>query len=152
MAGKRLLRVDHIGIAVRDLEESMALYTLLFGAAADHVEEVADQGVRTAFFKAGETDIELLSPTSPDSPVARFLAKRGPGIHHICFAVADIQANLRELAAQGVVLIDQRPRRGAHNKRIAFLHPGSTGGVLLELSEGAEGSTCTRTPPSPHAT
>lgn len=151
MSGKRILKVDHIGIAVADLDEAVALYSMLFGAAPDSVEDVGDQKVRTAFFAAGDTNIELLFPTSPDSTIARFLEKRGPGIHHICFAVPDINTSLRELSQQGIVLVDKEPRKGAHNKRIAFLHPKSTAGVLMELSEGADQSVCTRTPPTPHS-
>jgi len=152
VSGNRISRVDHIGIAVRDLDEAIALYSMLFGSAPADIQEVADQKVRTAFFAAGDTNIELLVPTAADSPIARFLDKRGPGIHHICFAVADIEANLAELKAQGIVLIDEVPRLGAHNKRIAFLHPKSTAGVLMELSEGAEHSACARTPHRPHST
>lgn len=145
-----ILKIDHLGIAVNDLDESIALYTRLFGHGPDSIEEVADQKVRTAFFAAGESNVELLCPTAPDSPIARFLDKRGPGIHHVCFGVPDIQSRLRELEEQGFVLIDRQPRVGAHNKRIAFLHPKSTGGVLIELSEGADAHSCSRTPPRPH--
>jgi len=151
MSGNRILRIDHLGIAVSDLDEAIERYTRLFGHGPDSVEDVADQKVRTAFFEAGESNIELLFPTSPDSPIARFLEKRGPGIHHVCFAVHDIEARLREAAQQGFVLIDETPRLGAHHKRIAFLHPRSTGGVLMELSEGADASACSRTPPRPHS-
>ena len=151
MSGKRILRVDHIGIAVQDLQQAIDLYTKLFGVGPDSVEEVTDQKVRTAFFAAGETNVELLFPTAPDSPIGRFLDKRGPGIHHVCFAVADIEASLQELASDDFELVDKVPRRGAHNKRIAFLHPRSTGGVLMELSAGADSSVCTRTPHTPHS-
>lgn len=145
-----MLKIDHLGIAVSDLDESIALYTRLFGRGPDSVEDVVDQKVRTAFFAAGESNVELLFPTSPDSPIARYLEKRGPGIHHVCFAVPDIDARLRDFEQQGIVLIDRTPRIGAHNKRIAFMHPKSTGGVLMELAEGADPSTCSRTPPRPH--
>ena len=151
VSGKRIHKIDHIGIAVRDLDEAIALYTLLFGAEPEDVAEVADQKVRTAFFAAGDSNIELLFPTAPDSPIARFLEKRGPGIHHICFTVSGIEASLKELQSQGIVLVDKQPRLGAHHKRIAFLHPKSTGGVLMELSEGADSFVCTRTPHTPHS-
>jgi methylmalonyl-CoA/ethylmalonyl-CoA epimerase len=145
-----ILKIDHLGIAVNDLDESIALYTRLFGREPDSIEDVPDQKVRTAFFAAGESNVELLFPTHPDSPIARFLDKRGPGIHHVCFGVPDIEARLRDFEAQGIVLIDHTPRLGAHRKRIAFLHPKSTGGVLMELSEGADAHSCSRPPPRPH--
>jgi methylmalonyl-CoA/ethylmalonyl-CoA epimerase len=134
---QNLRKVDHIGIAVSDLDAAVETFELLFGAGPDSIEEVPDQKVRTAFFRAGETHIELLHPTAADSPISNFLAKRGPGIHHICFEVADIEAALAAYRSQGVRLIDEEPRLGAHGKRIAFLHPKSTGGILLELCEAA---------------
>ena len=133
-----ITRVDHIGIAVADLEAAIELYTGLLGAGPDHIEDVEDQQVRAAFFGVGETNLELLAPTADDSPIARSLAKRGPGIHHICLEVEDLEAKLAELKEQGVRLIDEVPRQGAHNKRIAFIHPKAMGGVLIELSEAQD--------------
>ena len=132
-------KVDHVAIAVPNLEEAMALYRSLLGKGAEHVEEVADQKVRAAFFGVGETNLELLFPTSPDSPISNFLQKnpRG-GLHHICLSVDNIEAHLEALKKQGVKLIDEKPRVGAHGKLIAFVHPKSTGGVLIELSQPLE--------------
>ena len=138
---KTLRRIDHIGIAVPDLEAAVAAFRVLFGAGPSSVEEVPDQKVRTAFFAAGDTDLELLTPTAADSPISGFLAKRGAGIHHVCFEVADLERALAEYERQGVRLIDATPRLGAHGKRIAFLHPRSTGGILLELCEVAPRTT-----------
>lgn len=129
-------KVDHVAIAVPNLEEAIALYKSLLGKDPEHIEEVTDQKVKAAFFGVGESNLELLFPTAADSPIANFLQKnpRG-GLHHICLEVKDIDAHLAKLKAQGVKLIDETPRIGAHNKRIAFVHPKSTGGVLIELSE-----------------
>jgi methylmalonyl-CoA epimerase len=132
---KRFRKIDHVGIAVASLAEAVPLYEALLGAPCEHVEEVADQKVRTAFFSVGESHFELLEPTSDDSPIAAFLAKGRRGIHHLCVEVDDLDAALAEYRAQGVRLIDEKPRIGAHGRRIAFVHPQSTGGVLLELSE-----------------
>lgn len=131
----RLRKVDHIGFAVADLEAAVAAFTTLFGSGPTSIEEVPDQKVRTAFFPAGPTQIELLCPTAPDSPIAGFLEKRGAGIHHVCFEVADLERTLALLRDQGVRVIDAAPRLGAHGKRIAFLHPKSTAGMLVELCE-----------------
>lgn len=125
--------VEHIGIAVKDLQASVSIFERLLGAQCYATEEVADQKVRTAFFKVGQTKIELLEPTAPDSAIAKFIEKRGEGIHHIAFAVPDLPASLAELQAAGTQLIDGRPRAGAEGLRIAFLHPRSTNGVLVEL-------------------
>lgn len=132
-------KVDHVAIAVKDLDAAVSLYTSLLGKAPEHTEEVTDQKVKAAFFGVGDTNLELLFPTSPDSPISSFLEKnpRG-GLHHICLEVSNLEAHLEELKKQGVVLIDQTPRIGAHNKRIAFVHPKSTNGVLIELSEPQE--------------
>jgi methylmalonyl-CoA/ethylmalonyl-CoA epimerase len=129
-------KVDHVAIAVADLDQAIELYQSLLGKAPEHIEEVSDQKVRAAFFGVGESNLELLFPTSPDSPISNFLAKnpRG-GLHHICLQVDDLEAHLEKLKSQGVKLIDEQPRIGAHGKRIAFVHPKSTGGVLIELSE-----------------
>lgn len=130
-----LKKIDHLGIAVPELEKAIVLYTSLLGKGPDHIEEVTDQKVRAAFFKIGESNFELLEPTAPDSPISKFLEKRGGGIHHVCVEVDDIDACLADYKAQGVELIDETPRIGAHGKRVAFVHPKATGGVLLELSE-----------------
>jgi methylmalonyl-CoA/ethylmalonyl-CoA epimerase len=134
MAFKKL---DHIAIAVPDLQEAIDLYTSLLGKEPEHIEEVADQKVRAAFFAVGDANLELLFPTSADSPISKFLAeKKGRGgLHHICIEVSDLTKHLEELKAKGVKLIDEQPKIGAHGKRIAFVHPKATNGVLLELSE-----------------
>jgi methylmalonyl-CoA/ethylmalonyl-CoA epimerase len=128
-------RIAHIGIAVRDWEAQLALYRDLLKLPLLHIEEVADQGVRTAMFKVGESTLELLSPLSDDSPVAKFLAQRGEGFHHIAYAVSDLSETLRSLQAEGIDLIDETPRRGADGCLVAFIHPRSTRGVLTELCE-----------------
>jgi len=149
---ENLRKVDHIGIAVPDLDVAIQAFTTLFGTGPTAIEDVPDQKVRTAFFAAGPTNIELLFPTADDSPISNFLAKRGTGIHHICFEVANLARSLDELRARGVRLIDETPRPGAHGKRIAFLHPKSTGGVLIELCEVPHRSGCEPHPMSPHGT
>ena len=145
----RLRRIDHIGIAVLDLDAAVRFYQSLFGRGPESTGTVVEQQVRTAFFAAGESSVELLQPTADDSPVAKFLARRGPGLHHICFAVADLERALDDLRRQGMCLIDETPRTGAHGKRIAFVHPKSAGGVLIELAESQRTAAC---PPhrSPH--
>ena len=125
--------LDHIGIAVKSLEAA-TIYEAL-GLSIDHVETVATQGVRTAFLSAGDASIELLEPTTSDSNVARFIEKRGEGIHHICFRVDDIEAHLGRLKDAGYRLINEAPVPGAHGCRVAFLHPAAGNGVLIELSE-----------------
>jgi methylmalonyl-CoA/ethylmalonyl-CoA epimerase len=127
-------KIDHIGIAVVSIDDAVPVYRAL-GLEERHREEVPAQKVVTAFLPAGESRIELLEPTSEDSPVAKFLKKRGPGVHHVCFAVRDIEACLAELEARGFRLVNREPVRGADGKRIAFLHPDSGHGVLIELSE-----------------
>lgn len=127
--------IDHIGIAVADLKRALAFYQETLGIPLVEVEEVADQKVRTAVFFTGTGRVELLEATSPESPVAKFIAKRGEGIHHLALRVDDVRAKLHELAAAGVELIDKEPRRGAGGHLIAFVHPRSTGGVLLELCQ-----------------
>ena len=131
--------IDHLGIAVPSLSEAMTTYETLLGGMVDHTEEVSDQRVRTAFFQVGESAFELLEATDEQSPIARFL-QRSPrgGLHHVCIAVDDIEAVLARYREAGIRLIDAQPRRGAHGKWVAFVHPVSTGGVLLELSQ--EGS------------
>ena len=128
--------IEHLGIAVKSLEEAIPYYENILGFKCYSIEEVADQKVKTAFFKVGQTKIELLDPTSEDSAVAKFIEKRGEGIHHLAFAVEDGVANaLAEVEGKGVRLIDKAPRKGAEGLNIAFLHPKSTIGVLTELCE-----------------
>ena len=129
--------IEHIGIAVKDLEQAIKLYEQLLGTACYAVEEVADQKVRTAFFKVGQTKIELLASKAVDGPVAKFIEKRGEGVHHIAYAVEGLPSVLKAMEAEGIQLIDREPRRGAEGMRIAFLHPRSTLGVLTELCEQA---------------
>jgi methylmalonyl-CoA/ethylmalonyl-CoA epimerase len=130
--------IEHIGIAVRNLEESIKLYEEIFGLKCYAVEEVKDQKVRTAFFKVGQTKIELLESTEPDGPISKFIEKRGEGVHHLAFAVNNIESALSETKEKGIQLIDSQPRKGAEGLDIAFLHPKSTFGVLIELCEKKE--------------
>ncbi len=125
--------VHHIGIAVEDLDTAIATYATLFGATVEHPQRVEDQGVEAASLRVGPSRIELLAPTGPDTPVGKFLAKRGPGMHHVAFEVADVGAELERLRAEGVQLIDERPRRGMFGLEVAFVHPEATGGVLAEF-------------------
>ena len=127
-------RIDHLGIAVASIEEALPIYRAL-GLTETHREEVPSQQVVTAFLPVGDSQIELLEPTGDGSPVARFLARRGPGIHHVCFAVDDLRAALRDLEGQGFRLVNSEPVPGAGGKNVAFLHPESGGGVLIELAE-----------------
>lgn len=127
--------IEHIGIAVKDLEEAIPFYEKTFGLKCYGVEEVKEQKVKTAFFKVGQTKIELLESTEPDGPIGKFIEKKGPGVHHIAFAVNGIQERLNELEKKDVQLIDKAPRKGAEGLNIAFLHPKSTFGVLTELCE-----------------
>lgn len=131
----RLTHIEHIGIAVKNLTAAIRYYEDVLGLKCYAIEEVHDQQVRTAFFRAGETKIELLESTSADGPVAKFIQKRGEGVHHVAFAVNGIESALAEVEAKGVQLIDRMPRPGAEGMDIAFLHPGSTGGVLTEFCE-----------------
>ena len=126
--------LEHIGIAVASLDEALPIYRAL-GLRESRREEVPGQRVRTAFLPAGEASIELLEPTAPDSPIAGFLERRGPGIHHICFAVDDLEGMLESLAREGYRLIHRSPVDGAGGRKVAFLHPAAGGGVLIELSE-----------------
>ncbi len=130
--------IEHIGIAVISLEEAIPFYEKVLGLDCYSIEEVKDQKVKTAFFKVGQTKIELLEPTDPDSAVAKFISKRGEGIHHIAFAVNDIDRKLKEVEEKGVRLIDNVSRKGAEGMDIGFLHPKSTFGVLTELCEKKE--------------
>ena len=135
-AGLRVGRLDHVGIAVPDLEEACRLYVDVLGGTAQSRETVVEQGVEVAFVAVpGSARIELIAPLDDSSPVARFLARRGPGMHHVCFRVPDLDEALDEAVRAGVELIDRRPRRGAGGHRIAFLHPRALGGVLVELKE-----------------
>jgi methylmalonyl-CoA/ethylmalonyl-CoA epimerase len=129
-----ILKVDHIGIAVKSLAESSKIYELM-GITSTGTEEVAEQKVRVAFFPVGDSEIELLESTAPDGPIARHIEKNGEGIQHIALRVDNLEATLVELKAKGVRLIDEKPRYGAGGAKIAFVHPKSTGGILLELSE-----------------
>ncbi len=128
-------KIEHIGIAVKDLETSNLLFEKLLGTAPYKSEEVQSEGVLTSFFKSGPNKIELLAATNPDSPIARFLEKKGEGIHHIAFDVSDIEAEIVRLQKEGFVVLNDQPKLGADNKRIVFLHPKSTNGVLIELCE-----------------
>jgi methylmalonyl-CoA/ethylmalonyl-CoA epimerase len=129
------MKIDHIGIATNGIDEAARFFLESLGLQIEHVEEVAAQKVRVAMLPLGESRVELLEPTSDDSPISRFLAKRGPGIHHIAVRVEDIRASLAELREKGARLIDESPRTGAGGCLVAFIHPSSTGGVLLELVE-----------------
>lgn len=131
--------LDHIGIAVDSIDERLAVYEAL-GLEATAFERVDEQGVRVAFLPVGESRIELLEPTGPDSPIARHLERRGPGMHHICLRVSDIRRTMARLSEQGFELLSEEPQRGANGCLVCFVHPKSTGGVLLELSESAGGS------------
>ncbi len=130
---RRGVRIAHIGIAVRAIDEMLPFYRDLLGLE-DHPLDDSD-GAHIAGLSAGAQLVELLEPHSPESPISKFLERRGPGIHHICFAVSDLEATLARCREKGVRLIDEHPRMGAEGKRIAFLHPASTGGVLIELTE-----------------
>lgn len=128
-------QIDHIGIAVKDLDQQMKFYSDVLGLRCSGVEEVVDQKLKVAMFPVGEIRIELLQPTSEDSPVAKFLEKKGEGIHHIAYCVTDLEADLKRLDERQVQLIDAKPRVGADGHKIAFLHPRATYGVLTELCE-----------------
>ncbi len=128
-----ITQIDHVGIAVRSLDDAVPVYEVALGLRCEHREEVPSQRVRTAFFDVGGVHLELLEPTSPDSPIARFLAERGEGIHHLAFRTDAISDQLARAAANGLRLINQQPMEGAAGKLVAFLHPKSTHGVLTEL-------------------
>ncbi|MFS4415517.1 methylmalonyl-CoA epimerase [Maribacter sp. 2307ULW6-5] len=128
-------KIEHLGIAVKSLEASNALFEKLLGVGPYKEEEVASEGVRTAFFKKGPNKIELLESTTEDGPIARFLAKKGEGIHHVAFEVSDIEAEMARLKAQGFVLLNEAPKRGADNKLVAFVHPKTANGILVELCQ-----------------
>jgi methylmalonyl-CoA/ethylmalonyl-CoA epimerase len=130
-----VIRIDHIGIAVRNMAESNDLFARLLGEAHYKTETVESEKVATSFFQIGESKIELLEATDSDSPIARFIEKRGEGIHHIAFEVSDIHAEMERLEAEGFVPLNKEPKRGADNKLVAFLHPKSSNGVLVELCQ-----------------
>jgi methylmalonyl-CoA/ethylmalonyl-CoA epimerase len=132
-------RIDHIGVAVEDLDAAIALHEGTYGMALVHREVVAEPGVEAVLFDVGENHVELLRPLSQDTPVGKFLAARGPGLHHVAYQVADIEAALAALEQQGARLIDTTPRTGIRNSRVAFVHPKSSGGVLTEIVQPAEG-------------
>jgi methylmalonyl-CoA/ethylmalonyl-CoA epimerase len=130
--------LDHVGIAVESLDDAIAIWETLVGTPATGRERVEDQGVEVAFLGSGAGRIELLAPTRPESPVARFLERRGPGLHHVCYRVPDLRGALAEHEATGFQLIDREPRAGAHGHQVAFLHPRGANGVLFELLESGE--------------
>jgi methylmalonyl-CoA/ethylmalonyl-CoA epimerase len=128
-------KIEHIGIAVANLDASLIIYEKLFGKTAYKQEEVVSEGVKTAFFKTGVNKIELLEATNPESPIAKFIAKKGEGIHHIAFEVDDIVSEIERLKNEGFIILNEIPKKGADNKLVAFLHPKSTCGVLIELCQ-----------------
>jgi methylmalonyl-CoA/ethylmalonyl-CoA epimerase len=130
-----MLKIEHLGIAVKNVEQSNSLFEKLLGSSPYKMEEVATEGVLTSFFKIGDSKIELLEATREDSPIAKFIEKKGEGIHHIAFEVADIQAEMKRLEAEGFTLLNKEPKRGADNKWVCFLHPKGTNGVLIELCQ-----------------
>lgn len=139
----KISHIEHLGIAVKSLEQAIPYYENILGMKCYNIEEVADQKVKTAFFMVGQTKIELLEPTSPESTIAKFIEKKGEGIHHLAFAVEDgVQNALTELEGKGIQLIDKAPRKGAEGLEIAFLHPKSTVGVLTELCEDPKKNKC----------
>ncbi len=131
----KVIKIDHIGIAVKSIDEARKLYESILGLKYEGSETVEEQKVTTAFFPIGDTEIELLESTDPEGPIAKFIEKRGEGIQHIAFRVENIEEALEELKKQGIKLIDEKPRIGAGGAKIAFLHPKATGGVLIELCE-----------------
>jgi methylmalonyl-CoA epimerase len=132
-------QIDHIGVAVEDLDSAIALHEQAYGLSQGHREVVGEQGVEAVLLDVGDGHVELLSPLAPDTAVGRFLASRGPGLHHVAYRVDDIEAALEDLRERGLQLIDETPRVGIRDSRVAFLHPRSTGGVLTEIVQPAEG-------------
>lgn len=128
-------KIEHIGIAVKSLDDSNKLFAKLFGETHYKIEEVASEGVNTSFFKVGENKIELLEGTSDESPITKFISKKGEGIHHIAFDVNDIKAEIKRLKKEGFKVLNETPKKGADNKLVAFLHPKSSNGVLIELCQ-----------------
>ncbi len=131
-------RIDHVGVAVEDLDGALALYGDRLAMPTAHRETVEEQGVEAVLLDVGDSHVELLRPLGPDTPVGRFLAKKGPGLHHVAYGVEDIEETLEQLNGQGVRLIDETPRPGIRGSRVAFLHPAATGGVLTEIVQGAD--------------
>jgi methylmalonyl-CoA/ethylmalonyl-CoA epimerase len=132
-------RIDHVGVAVEDLDAALELYERVLGMPVVHRETVTEQGVDAVLLDVGENHVELLAPLGPDTPVGKFLAKKGPGLHHVAYQVGDIEATLAALKAAGTRLIDETPRVGIRGSRVAFVHPAATGGVLTEIVQPAEG-------------
>jgi len=132
----KIIKIDHLGVAVNSMEEGSGFWKDVLGLEFAGSETVEEQKVTTGFFPVGESEVELLESTSPDGPIAKYLEKKGAGVQHVAFSVEDIESALQELKDKGVRLIDEKPRRGAGGKKIAFLHPKATGGVLVELCEG----------------
>jgi len=132
-------RIDHIGVAVEDIDAALALYERDYEMTLVHRETVAEQGVEAVLLDVGENHIELLAATGPDTPVGKFIAKKGPGMHHVAYQVDDIEATLAALKEAGLRLIDEKPRTGIRNSRVAFLHPATAGGLLTEIVQPAEG-------------
>jgi methylmalonyl-CoA/ethylmalonyl-CoA epimerase len=130
-----IIKISHIAIVVDDLDSALKFWRDALGLQLDHIKNVPEQKASVAFLPSGESEVELVTPTIDDSGIARYLAKRGPGLHHVCFEVDDIQSILMDLRAKGIRLIDEHPRSGGANKKYAFIHPESTGGVLVELYE-----------------
>jgi methylmalonyl-CoA/ethylmalonyl-CoA epimerase len=130
-------RIDHVGVAVADLDEAVALYSERLGMPVEHRETVEEQGVEAVLVGVGDSHVELLRPLGPETAVGRFLERNGPGLHHVAYGTDDIAAAIDDLRRAGLRLIDERPRRGIRNSRVAFVHPKSTGGVLTELVEAA---------------
>ncbi|CAA0162175.1 methylmalonyl-CoA epimerase [Tenacibaculum maritimum] len=128
-------KIEHIGIAVKSITSSNQLFASLFGKAHYKIEEVLSEGAKTSFFEVGPNKIELLEATNPESPIAKFIEKKGEGIHHIAFAVDDIQAEIKRLQGEGFTILNKKPKKGADNKLVAFLHPKTTNGVLVELCQ-----------------
>src|SRR5437763_5153536 len=128
-----LSAIDHIGVAVEDLDAAIAVHQDALGMSLVHRETITEQGVEAALLDVGDSHVELLQPLGPETAVGKFLSRRGPGMHHVAYRVDDVEQSLRELAAAGLRLIDERPRRGIRGSRVAFLHPASTGGVLTEI-------------------
>jgi len=128
-------KIEHIGIAVKNLKDSNILFEKLFGESHYKMESVQNEGVKTSFFKVGENKIELLEATNKNSPIAKFIEKKGEGIHHIAFDVDDIEKEIKRLKKEGFIVLNEKPKKGADNKLVAFLHPKSTNGVLIELCQ-----------------
>jgi len=133
-------KIEHIGIAVKNIESAEAIYKSLLGYDSYKTEAVESEGVSTSFFKCGESKIELLEATKEDSPIAKFIERRGEGIHHIAFAVSDIKAEIKRLKGEGFIVLNEEPKKGADNKWVVFLHPKSTNGVLVELCQDINNS------------